>query len=603
MLFSFLTLVAAATAAPSAYNSQPYSSVAKRQSSASSSLQVDLGYSVYQGHTNSTANLNVFQGIRFAAAPIGNLRFQAPRAPTTNRSATISANSYAPQCPQSPSSHPPPVTPVNQTGSSEDCLFLNVWSPSNGTNLPVLVWIHGGGYGQGNGRQDLTAIINTNGNSFVGVSIQYRLGAFGFLSSDEVFRKGAVNAGLLDQHLALQWVQEYIHLFNGDPTRVTIAGESAGGGSVMLQDMAYGGSLGTQLFINTIAASPYLPMQYGYKDWVPSQSYYAFATAAGCPPSMPYLPTNGTPIFECLVSKNTSTLMNASATVSQEGSYGTWAFLPVTDGVFVQDLPSRQLGRGQVNGLNILSGNNANEGYYFTPQNIKTEDQLVQYLRVTFPLLSNNDIAKILYYYPSTNASVDPNTPFFATSGNMGATALNESSDGTGQQQRADNIYAETTFVCPSYWLAEAYSNNRNGGQGYKLQFSIPPSEHGGDVAGYFDYPGQYYSVDFTTAFQRIWGNFITTSNPAISNAVANGVSTNNVSINAASSFPPYSIYSPNQLDLNTTCPIITTLGGIEYCNSSTAVNQFSLVNAYTWEGGRGTRCDFWRALGELVPE
>jgi carboxylesterase type B len=88
--------------------------------------------------------------------------------------------------------------------------------------------------------------------------IQYRLGAFGFLASDEVYHFGNVNAGLLDQQSALQWVQDYIHLFNGDPRQVTIAGESAGGGSVVLQAMAYGGTLGTSLFDNVIAASPYL---------------------------------------------------------------------------------------------------------------------------------------------------------------------------------------------------------------------------------------------------------------------------------------------------------------------------------------------------------
>jgi len=343
-------------------------------------------------------------------------------------------------------------------------------------------------------------------------------------------------------------------------------------------------------------------MQYGYKDWVPSQSYYAFATAAGCAPSLPYLRNGSTPIFECLVGKDSATLINASATVSQEGSYGTWAFLPVTDGVFVQDLPSRQFARRQVNGVNMLVGNNANEGVGFTPQVVQTEEDLVDYLRVTFPLFSNNDIAKLLYYYPSTNASVDSNAELFATEGDFGPTALNQSSVGSGQQQRADNIYAETTFVCPAYWMAEAYSDNRMGGQGYKYQFSIPPATHGQDVAGYFNYPGQYYSVDFTTAFQKIWGNFVISSNPSISDAVANGASTGNVTVNAASTFPPYSIYAPYQIDLNTTCPVVTELRGVDYCNSSTAINNFQVVNAYTWEGGRGTRCDFWRAAGELVP-
>lgn len=139
--------------------------------------------------------------------------------------------------------------------------------------------------------------------------------------------------------------------------------------------MAYGGTLGTELFMNSIAASPYLPMQYGYSDWIPSQSYYAFATAAGCM-GLPYLHNGSKAIFECLVSQNTSTLINASQIISADGSYGTWAFLPVTDGIFVQDLPTRQLARGSVNGNNILSGNNANEGWCKSSSRRKPNVQL-----------------------------------------------------------------------------------------------------------------------------------------------------------------------------------------------------------------------------------
>ena len=290
-------------------------------------------------------------------------------------------------------------------------------------------------------------------------------------------RNGVVNAGLLDQHFALQWVQHYIGLFGGDASKVTISGQSSGGrraasfperflqswlikrliagGSVMLQTMAFGGSLGESLFSNAIAASPFLPQQYGYKDFVPSQSYYAFASAAGCfgPPAPPFNNFNKS-IFACLVSKDTATLQYASASVSGSSRYGTWAFLPVTDGVFVQQLPSQQLLKKQVNGKSILVGvghhfpckklvakllkNNANEGPAFTPQNIITEDDFVNFLRNTFPLFSNENIAQILYHYPSTNASVSKNTPKFATSGNSTPTAVNESTFGTGQQQRAD---------------------------------------------------------------------------------------------------------------------------------------------------------------------
>lgn len=125
----------------------------------------------------------------------------------------------------------------------------------------------------------------------------------------------------------------------------------------MLQVMAFGGGLGESLFNNAIAASPYLPQQYGYKDFVPSQSYYAFASAVGCfgPPALPQNNISNS-IFECLVKKDTATLQNASATVSGSSRYGTWAFLPVTDGVFIRLLPSQQLLNKQTNGNAMLVG-------------------------------------------------------------------------------------------------------------------------------------------------------------------------------------------------------------------------------------------------------
>lgn len=204
-----------------------------------------------------------------------------------------------------------------------------------------------------------------------------------------------------------------------------------------------------------IAASPYLPMQYGYADFVPSQSYYAFASAVGCfgPPALPQSNISAS-IFQCLVGKDTETLQNASSTISGSSRYGILAFSPVTDGIFVQQLPSQQLLKKQINGKRILVGvssrcennisladilqNNADEGVIFTPQNIITEDDFVNFLHNTFPLFTNDDVSRVLQYYPSTNASVDMSTPEFATSGTSTPTALNESIFGTGQQQRAN---------------------------------------------------------------------------------------------------------------------------------------------------------------------
>lgn len=99
------------------------------------------------------------------------------------------------------------------------------------------------------------------GNSIVIVSIQYRLGAFGFLASDDVAKDGVLNTGLHDIRFALEWVQKYISHFGGDPDQVTIAGESAGGGSVMLMAIANGGTQGNTLFRRGIASSPFYPAQ------------------------------------------------------------------------------------------------------------------------------------------------------------------------------------------------------------------------------------------------------------------------------------------------------------------------------------------------------
>ncbi|KAI1609657.1 carboxylesterase type B [Exophiala viscosa] len=608
-ILTVLTLLLACCVASVQSDPRPYAPFLRgRQLSSNSnasSLEVNLGYGIYQGYNNATTGLNLWKGIRYAAPPTGSSRWQAPKSPATNNGSVIQANQFGPICPQGQDTTNT-LVPYNGTGASEDCLFLNVYAPANASGLPVLFYIHGGGYGRGNGQQDLSAIINANNDSFVGVSIQYRLGAFGFLAGDEVFRNGVVNAGLLDQHFALQWVQNYIHLFGGDPSHVTISGQSAGAGSVMLQDMAYGGSQGQSLFRNTIASSPYLPMQYGYKDWQPSQAYYAFATMVGCAPTLPYGAHPGT-IFDCLVSKDTSTLQNASATLSESGKYGTWCFLPVTDGVFVQDLPSRQLLRKELNGLNLLVSNNALEGPAYTQPNITTEDDLVAWLQLTFPLFTNDDIAKVLLYYPSSNASTDPNAPLFATTGTSDPSFINQSSVATGQQQRAFAIYSETTFVCPSYWMAEAYSDF--GRTSYKYQYSVPIAVHGSDLTAYFGPATPNQSPDFVNAAMQIWGSFITQDNPSIPSSVANGASSNSTQTNAASEWPPFTIYSPYQMDLNITGGTSFPFN-LSYIHANLTeygepglVNDITLVNAYTWEAGRGYRCDMWRSLAAIVPE
>lgn len=183
-----------------------------RARQASQSLQVDLGYSIYQGYKDTNSQLNTWKGIRYAQAPLGDLRWNAPKSPLTNRTSILDAQSDPPRCPQCPQS---PGTSDFDFSGNEDCLFLNVFAPADAKDYPVLFYIHGGGYGAGSAGFDPSVFEKYAGNKLVAVSIQYRLSAFGFLAGTAVHDHGIANAGLLDQHLALQWVQDHIAKFGG----------------------------------------------------------------------------------------------------------------------------------------------------------------------------------------------------------------------------------------------------------------------------------------------------------------------------------------------------------------------------------------------------
>ncbi|KAI7564270.1 carboxylesterase type B [Hortaea werneckii] len=573
-------------------------------------LHVDLGYEVYQGYHNASFNLNTWQGLRYAAPPLGENRWRAPKEPEINRGPVIQADSLPPRCPQG---YQAPSNPSANTTGDGDCLFLSVYAPADASRpLPVFFWIHGGGYGAGDGSQDIGNITRIGDNEFVSVVIQYRLGAFGFLSSDEVHQFGDTNGAILDQHFALQWVQQHIHKFGGDPRHVTIAGESAGGGSVMLQALAYGGMLGDSLFENAIASSPYLPMQYPYNGWQPSQAYYAFAQAAGCFPGRAYGNTSTT-ILDCLRQAPTDVLQEANARISGSGTWGTWAFLPVTDGKIIRERPSSQLTRGQVNGKRVMSGNNAAEGTAFVIPDISTDSDFEAWVKLEYPMLTASDYSQIFneYYAPAPNTS---SAVPHATCGDCGSdeTAVNVGSFIVGPQQRAYNLYAETTFVCPSYWLAEAYPPSE-GKAAYKYQYSVPAAPHGADLAAE-GLRGQAANVGdaFYEALTTMWGNFITEGDPSISNALANGGNGSGVSVNAASDWPVYTNEGPGayrMLNLNETggmpysAQVVSSAANVTQYEGTGLMNDIHATNAYAWEGGRGARCDFWKRIGSRVPE
>lgn len=201
--------------------------------------RLDVRVTVEQGPVRGTADGGVlrFQGLPYAAAPVGELRWQPPR-PAPGWRAERDAGAPGARCPQ-PAAAPgtPHATPAS---TDEDCLTLNVTVPAGTAahaRLPVLFWIHGGGFSAGAGSDVDPRRLATAGPLVV-VTVNYRLGMLGFLGLPGL--PGAGSFGLLDQQQALRWVQRNIAAFGGDPTEVTIAGESAGADSVCAQLAATG---------------------------------------------------------------------------------------------------------------------------------------------------------------------------------------------------------------------------------------------------------------------------------------------------------------------------------------------------------------------------
>ncbi|MDO9373871.1 MAG: carboxylesterase family protein [Ferruginibacter sp.] len=200
-------------------------------------VQTTVENGVIEGRYDTKTGMQLYLGVPFAKPPVGPLRWKAPQ-PLANWQGVKNTKKFGPRAVQG--------IVFGDMGSrseglSEDCLYLNVWTPAKRTtkNLPVLVYFYGGGFVAGDGAEPRYDGESMAAKGMVAVTVNYRLGVFGFLAHPELSAeapyKASGNYGLLDQQAALKWVQKNIAAFGGDPKRVTIAGESAGSISVSYQ--------------------------------------------------------------------------------------------------------------------------------------------------------------------------------------------------------------------------------------------------------------------------------------------------------------------------------------------------------------------------------
>ncbi|KAH8738472.1 Alpha/Beta hydrolase protein [Ilyonectria robusta] len=470
---------------------------------------VDLGYAVHQGVCNTAFEYYSFNNIRYAEAPVGELRWSKPIPPkTTNR--TLNDGTDQRVCPQS---YPRWILESRAAAAgitvekmaervmsnprmNEDCLLLDVHVPAKVFNKryavtsgsAVLVWIHGGGYDIDSKQYDPSGLISrsqlNDQEGIIFVALNYRLGMFGFLDGnrDDILS----NAGLWDQRMALEWVQKHVHLFGGDPDRVTVIGESAGGGSVMHQVTAFGGR-GEVPFAAAIAQSPAF--------WTITNDLKLWETTLAVASQLSSVEITTAEQLRLL---NSSTLMQVNQAMTYNAPYGLFVYGPTVDGTFVPDIPSVLLLNGQFydsikGGLNnmdtvIMVGHNRDEASTFTAS-LDTNEQLISMFQLSYPVSDTAERYIFTDLYPNI---------------------LNGTYGYTSQLGRAKLLISELVFTCNTRFLGTAFRN-----QTYNYRFECPPGLHGQDLDWtFFVEEDPDVAPEIAIAMQSYFTTFTMTGDP-----------------------------------------------------------------------------------------
>jgi para-nitrobenzyl esterase len=319
------------------------------------------------GEISGTAEngLSIFKGIPFAAPPVGARRWKAP-APVQPWSGVRPADAFAHACMQAPNSQ------GNTAPVSEDCLYLNVWTPAASAHdrLPVIVWIHGGGYVGGSTSIGMYDGAGYARKGVVLVSVAYRLGPYGFLAHPDLSREsghGSGTYGILDLVTSLKWVQRNIAAFGGDAHNVTVFGHSAGSGAASILAAS---PLAKGLFQRVIAMSG--------SSFAPLQTTSEGGSGLSIP-SLKLAEENGGTFLSRLGVKTIAEARSLSADAVQAGTGGALAFRPVADGYVLPADPYTLYQQGRFNDTPVLLGDTSDETLVFggpkslTPADFETQ--------------------------------------------------------------------------------------------------------------------------------------------------------------------------------------------------------------------------------------
>ncbi|XP_043219104.1 acetylcholinesterase-like [Amphibalanus amphitrite] len=455
-------------------------------------------------------HVDAWLGIPFAKPPIGPLRFKHPQ-PMHSWAGIRDARHLPNSCWQTVDDYfgdfeGSSMWNVN-TPMSEDCLYLNVVvpRPRPAHLAAVMVWIFGGGFYSGTSTLDVyDPRILASQEGVVLVSFQYRVASLGYLYMDTPAAPG--NAGMFDQLMALQWVQDNIAAFGGNPHNVTLFGESAGAASINMHLVS---PLSRSLFSQAILQSGSAT-----NPWAVVDKREAALRGLRLAEAVKCNDTSASALLDCLRSTDPKTLVNSEGFMA---GYCEFAFVPVIDGAFLVESPSASLTSGNFRKVNLLMGSNKDEGYFYLSYFLTEHFRLRDNPPVTHEMFL--DAVKQLHPRltpPARSAIAFEYTPW----GNLTSSAH--------MRDAIDEMAGDRQFTCGVQQLAETYA--RAGADVYMYHFIQRSSAspwprymgvlHGDEILFVFGVPltkrKQYKrrEVELSCKMMRYWANFAKTGDP-----------------------------------------------------------------------------------------
>jgi len=427
-------------------------------------------------------DIRIFKGIPYAEPPVGDLRWRAPQQKKAWK-VVLDAKRFSPTCIQFMDGL---SVGLNKGTGSEDCLYLNVWTPvtRSDTPLPVMFFIHGGSDAFGSASEPVYDGSRLAKKGVVVVTINYRLGLLGFMG-DTAFNAEDTygvsgNYGMLDILAALKWVNANIANFNGDPKKITIFGESAGAIDTCLLMFS---PLAKGLFNNVILESG---------SCLFTKDTQTTSNAVGKRVEK-MLNCDGTPdVAACLRSKSTDELVQAGGSIYKNELLGLY---PHVDGYFLTESPVEALANGHVPAVPIIAGTNRDEGTAFTggmKLDTQTDYEAMMSQYGLFLGLSKDDL---IAHYPVAKYK--------------------------NFRDAFNHFVTDATFVCPTRKLLRAMNSRGATVYQYEFTYEYPGSTlgvtHGAElfyVFGSYIQPAIQDVIDVSDTFIAYWTNFAAASDP-----------------------------------------------------------------------------------------